>query len=98
MNSEQFSTQRLRGYLEKDHFRLHPEVWRRLRDLHIDMQDALYVLQRGIITAEPEFDQRTREWRFTVEGETVDQKQLRIDFTFVEVDGVVVLTIMNEGP
>jgi hypothetical protein len=98
MSGKRFSTQRLRTYLELDHYRLHSEVWKRLRELHIDLNDALYVLQRGSISADPEFDPKIEKWRFTVQGHTIDQKELRIDFTFVEVDGVVVLTIMNEGP
>jgi hypothetical protein len=97
MAAERFSTQRLRAYLDQDHYRLHPEVWKRLRELQIDLNDALYVLQHGVISADPDLDPKIGKWRFSVQGQTVDQNELRIDFTFVEVDGVLVLTVMNEG-
>lgn len=97
MESERFNAQRLRGYLQKDQFRLHPEVWARLRGLNIDLHDALYVLQHGTIATAPHFDPDIEKWRFTIQGETLDQKELRIDFTFVEVDSVLVLAVMDQG-
>jgi hypothetical protein len=97
MNGERFSKQRLRACLEQDQYRLHPDCWKRLRVLAIDLNDTLHVLRHGIIHAEPEFDAKLGQWRFTIEGETVDQNSLAIIFTFVEVDGVLVLTIANEG-
>jgi hypothetical protein len=92
-----FNKQKLRACLEQDRYRLHPGVWRRLRELQIDLNDALHVLRHGLISEEPQFEPKSGQWRFTVEGETVDQKELRIVFSFVEIDGLLVLTIENEG-
>jgi hypothetical protein len=97
MSGGEFNKQKLRACLEQDQYRLHPDVWKRLRELKIDLNDALYVLRHGIISAEPEFDAKLGQWRFTVEGESVDQEQLRIVFTFIQIDGVLVLTIANGG-
>ena len=91
-----FTKQRLRACLDHDEYRLHPQVWARLRDLHIDLSDAIHVLRHGMIYAEPEFDANIGQWRFTIQGETVDGKALSIIFTFVEIEGVLVLTISNE--
>ncbi|MGA2989288.1 MAG: hypothetical protein ABSD88_02350 [Candidatus Korobacteraceae bacterium] len=93
-----FTKQRLRGCLDHDEYRLHPLVWARLRELHIDLSDALHVLRHGMIYAEPEFDAKIGQWRFTVQGKTVDSNELSIVFTFVEIDGVLILSISNEGP
>jgi hypothetical protein len=51
-----------------------------------------------MIYAEPEFDAKIGQWRFTVQGKTVDSNELSIVFTFVEIDGVLILSISNEGP
>ncbi len=92
-----FTKQRLRACLDHDEYRLHPLVWARLRELHIDLSDALHVLRHGLIHAEPEFDTKIGQWRFTVHGRTVDSNELSIVFTFVEIDGVLVLSISSEG-
>jgi hypothetical protein len=42
------------------------------------------------------FDGRFGQWRFTVQGTTVDERELRIGFAFMEIDGVLVLTILTE--
>lgn len=96
-NDRPFTKQRLRGCLVHDEYRLHPLVWARLRELHIDLADALHVLRHGLIHAEPEFDANIGQWRFTVQGKTVDGNELSIVFTFVEIDGVLILSISNEG-
>lgn len=90
-----FSLQKLRACLEQDRYRLHPHVWTQLRELNIDLHDALHVLRQGTIEAEPEFDFAIQQWRFTVRGLTVDGKHLSIVLTFVEIDDVVVLTVGN---
>jgi len=92
-----FTKQRLRACLDQDEYRLHPQFWARLRDLHIDLNDALHVLRHGANYTEPEFDAKIGQWRFSVQGETVDGNALSIVFTFVEIEGVLVLAISNEG-
>jgi len=92
-----FTRQRLRACLDHDEYRLHPQFWSRLRDLGIDLNDALHVLRHGMIYTDPEFDAKINQWRFTVQGETVDGKALNIVFTFVEIEGVLVLAISNDG-
>lgn len=94
MQGAHFSKAKLKAYLEQDRYRLDPNVWQGIRELHIDLNDALHVLRRGAICGDPEFDARSEQWRFTVEGITVDDKQLRIGFAFIEIDGVLVLNFL----
>jgi hypothetical protein len=96
MEGARFNKAKLQTCLEQDRYRFHPDVWKGIRELQIDLNDALYVLRRGTICAEPEFDGKCGQWRFTVQGTTVDERELRIGFAFIEIDGVLVLTILTE--
>lgn len=93
MNDGLFNKQLLRACLEQDRYRFHPNAWKRLRELQISVNDALHVLRNGSIDGEPEFDAPNGNWRFTVHGRTVDQKELAIAFVFVEIEGILILTI-----
>jgi hypothetical protein len=94
-SGRRFSLQKLRACLDQDRYRLHPHFWTQLRELSVDLNDALHVLRQGMIEVEPEFDPAIQQWRFTVRGLTVDGKHLSIVFTFVEIDDLVVLTICD---
>ena len=96
MEGARFNKAKLRACLEQDRFRFHPDVWKGIRELQIDLNDALYVLRHGTICEEPAFDDKFGQWRFTVQGTTVDEKELRMGFAFMEIDGVLVLTILTE--
>jgi hypothetical protein len=93
MNDGHFNKQLLRACLEQDRYRFHPSAWKRLRELQISLNDTLHVLRHGSIDGEPEFDAEYGNWRFTVHGTTVDQQELTIMFIFVEIEGVLILTI-----
>jgi hypothetical protein len=96
MEGARFNKAKLQACLEQDRFRFHSDVWKGIRELQIDLNDALYVLRHGTICEEPVFDGRFGQWRFTVQGTTVDERELRIGFAFMEIDGVLVLTILTE--
>ncbi len=93
MNDGHFNKQFLRACLEQDRYHFQPSAWKRLRELHISLNDALYVLRHGKIDGEPEFDIASGHWRFTVHGKTVDEEELTIVFAFVEFKDVLILTI-----
>jgi len=92
-DGRQFDKQFLRACLDQDQYRFQPSAWKRLRELQISLNDALYVLRHGNIDCEPEFDVKSGNWQFTVHGKTVDEKELTITFAFVEIEGVLILTI-----
>ncbi len=96
MEGAHFNKAKLRACLEQDRFRFHSDVWKGIRELQIDLNDALYVLRHGTICEEPVFDDKVAQWEFTVQGTTVDERELRIGFAFVEIEGVLVLTILTE--
>ena len=96
MEGARFNKAKLRACLEQDRFRFHSDVWKAIRELQIDLTDALYVLRHGTICEEPVFDDEFGQWRFTVQGTTVDERELRMGFAFMEIDGVLVLTILTE--
>ena len=83
----------LRACLERDRYQFHPSAWKRLQELQISLNDTLHVLRHGRIDGEPEFDESFGHWRFTVHGQTVDEKNLAIIFAFIEIEGVLILTI-----
>ena len=94
-NDRHFNKQFLRACLEQDQYRFHPSAWKRLQELQISLNDSLYVLRHGSIDGEPEYDAAIGHWRFTVHGKTVDEKELTIMFAFVEIEGVLILTIAD---
>jgi hypothetical protein len=96
MESARFSKAKLQTCLEQDRYRFHSDVWKGIRELQIDLNDALYVLRHGTICEEPVFDGKCGQWRFTVQGTTVDERELRIGFAFMEIDGLLVLNILTE--
>jgi len=92
-DGRQFDKQFLRACLDQDQYRFQPSAWKRLQELQISLNDALYVLRHGSIDGEPAFDLTSEYWRFTVHGNTVDEMELTITFAFVEIEGVLILTI-----
>jgi hypothetical protein len=94
MNGDRhFNKQFLRACLEQDQYRFHPSAWRRLQELQISLNDTSYVLRHGSVEEEPELDAAIGHWRFTIHGRTVDDKELTIMFAFVEIEGLLILTI-----
>jgi hypothetical protein len=93
MKGRQFDRQFLRACLDQDQYQFQPSSWKRLQELRISLIDVLDVLRHGNIDGEPEFDVKSGHWRFTVHGKTVDEKELMIMFAFVEIEGVLILTI-----
>jgi hypothetical protein len=93
--SKHDALQRLRTCINEDRYTLHGHFWKRLRERKVGLLDAIHVLRHGIIYAEPEFEPRFGQWRYVVEGNTVDQVKLRVVFTFEEINDVLVLTILN---
>jgi hypothetical protein len=93
VNDRPFNKQFLRACLEQDRYQFQPSAWKRLQELQISLNDTLYVLRHGTIDGEPEFDATFGHWRFTVHGKTVDEQELTIIFAFVEIEGVLILTI-----
>jgi hypothetical protein len=96
MEGARFNKAKLQACLEQDRYRFHPDVWKGFRELQIDLNDALFVLRHGTICGGPEFDATFGQWRFTVQGTTVEERELRIGFAFMEIDGLLVLTILTE--
>ena len=57
--------------------------------------DAQFVLRKGIVYDEPEFDVRFQEWRYKVEGKPPEsERELKVVITFLELDEVLVITVM----
>lgn len=73
----------------------HPHFERRCSERGIDPMDAQYVLRKGLIYDEPELDVRFQEWRYRVEAAPPDGERLKVVFTFIEIDEVLVITAMS---
>lgn len=73
----------------------HPHFARRLLERRIDPMDAQHVLRQGMIFREPELDIRFQEWRYRVEGKSPDGERLAVIVAFLEIDEVLVLTVMT---
>lgn len=72
----------------------HPHFEKRCRERGINPQDAQLVLRKGMIYDEPELDVRFQEWRYKVEGQPPDGEKLKVVIAFLEMDEVLVLTVM----
>ena len=97
MRGGPFNRELLRACLKQDRYRFHPGAWQQLRELQISLNDTLFVLLNGRIDEDPQFETISGQWRFIANGNTVDQKELTITFTFNEIEGIFILTI-SEGP
>lgn len=85
----------LRQCLQSGIVEYHPHFAGRCRERGVDPMDVQYVLRKGIIYDEPEFDIRFREWRYKVEGKPPDGKQLKVVITFISRDEVLVITVLS---
>ena len=69
----------------------------KLEELGLSMVEAFYVLGRGLILNEPEFDVRHQQWNYRIEGTEPDGEHLAIVFTFVEeASGLLITTFSIE--
>jgi hypothetical protein len=84
----------LRECLQTGVVEYHPHFERRCRERGIDPQDAQYVLRKGVIYDEPELDVRFQEWRYKIQGRPPDGDVLKVVIAFLEVDEVLVITVM----
>lgn len=53
----------------------------RLKERKITMQDVVYLLKAGEIIDPPELNIKTGEWKYRVEGETLDEKAIAVIVT-----------------
>ena len=66
-----------------------------LRNERLTLPDAWLVLKSGAIYNPPECDIKTGEWKYTIEGYTVDGIWLAIVFSFKHVDRVYLITVFS---
>ena len=57
--------------------------------------DALHVLRYGNITDPADQDIRTREWKYTIEGQEPDGKWIAIVFSFKEINRAYLITVFS---
>ena len=60
-----------------------------------DILDAHYVLKRGNIFMEPELDIRSGDWKYRMEGKTVDGRALAVVFCFKAFDTSFLITAFS---
>jgi uncharacterized DUF497 family protein len=84
----------LRQCLETGIVEYDPHFAKRCKERGVDLQDAQYVLRKGIIYDEPELSVRYQEWRYKVEGRSPDGEKLQIVITFLERDNILVITVI----
>jgi hypothetical protein len=86
----------LRHCLSKDgRVQWGPHFKKALADEGLLFPDAWHILRTGRIYAAPELDIKTREWKYKVEGHTVDGVWLAIVFCFKEVDRAFLITVFS---
>ena len=66
-----------------------------LRAEGLTLPDALYVLQRGYVFNEPEFNPRFQEWNYRMEGTEPDGKLVAIIFGFTDDEAGILITIFS---
>lgn len=50
----------------------------RMAQRKVSMQDVIYILKKGAIFIEPELDIKINQWKYKVEGKTIDGEPLAI--------------------
>jgi hypothetical protein len=59
----------------------------------LEIIDAQRILKHGHIYKEPEQDIKTGEWKYRIEGPTIDSRELRIVFCFKAIDMCLLITV-----
>ena len=59
----------------------------------LQITDARFVLKHGHIFTEPEPDIKTGEWKYRIDGKTLDQIDLSVVFCFKEIDTCFLITV-----
>ena len=67
----------------------------KLEELSLSMVEAMYVLRRGLILNEAEFDLRRQHWNYRIEGTEPDGEHLAIVFAFIEDTSGLLITIFS---
>ncbi len=62
---------------------------------NLTFPDALYVLQHGNITDPADQDIKTREWKYTIEGQEPDGKWIAIVFCFKAINRAFLITVFS---
>ena len=66
-----------------------------LRNDTLTMQDVLTVCRTGVVVDPPEPDIRSGEWKYRIEGRTLDQDLVVVVFCFRAEDGAVFITVFR---
>lgn len=66
-----------------------------LEEEELTFPDALYVLRHGNIVDPADQDIRTREWKYTIEGQEPDEKRIRIVFSFKAINRAFLITVFS---
>ncbi len=67
----------------------------RLNERNLYTQDAIYVLENGIIIAEPRFDDKLKNHSYKVEGYTVDDEWLAV-VVALDDDKIIFITTFDD--
>ncbi|MBI5886546.1 MAG: DUF4258 domain-containing protein [Deltaproteobacteria bacterium] len=76
------------GVATTAHFR------QRMEQRKVSMQDVIYLLKTGSIFDEPELDMKVNQWKYKVEGKTIDGASLAI-VVALEADKNILITCMR---
>jgi hypothetical protein len=93
--SRQDALNLLRHCFEEGIVQYHPHFHQRCVDRKVDPMGAQHVLRKGTIFDEPEFEVRFQQWRYKVEGKDPDGGVLKVVFTFLSSDQVLILTVLT---
>jgi hypothetical protein len=64
-----------------------------LENDRLDDSDALYVLKHGHIYREPEQDIKTGEWKYRIDGRTLENQEIAVVFCFKRADRCFLITV-----
>lgn len=70
-----------------------PHFLRELSADNFELQDAKHILKTGTIFDPPDRDIRTFEWKYKIEGKSIDGAEGAVIFSFREVDRAFLITI-----
>lgn len=85
---------KIRECIEQNKYQFSKHALDRVKERGIDIQTAKYILLNGYEEKrKTAFDEETNSWKYAIEGNTLDDLQVRI-IVVIDKLGMIIITVM----
>ena len=86
---------KVRKALADNDYRIHPHAQLRMNERDVILGEVTYILKNGYYEAsKDEFDHRFQNWKYSIRGNTIDERDLRI---VVKLAGkMMIITVVDK--